>query len=1070
NSVTNNTYRGISLSGSDYTLNNNNVTDNYYGIYLYNSNNSALNGNNVTDNYYGIYLYNSNNSALIDSSVTGNDIYGIYLYNSSNNTLTCNNVEDNDDYGICLDNSNNNILTDNNVTDNVDNGVLLSGSNNNILTDNSVTNNVDDGVLLSGSSNNTLTCNNVEDNDDYGICLDNSNNNTLNDNIISNNSDIGLYMETSRYNNLENNLMNNNSYNFGVEEDYCGLNIEDAFANNISITNLVDGKPVYYLVGNTSGIEINSSSNAGVVYLINCENVLVEGLHLENNNHGLLVYNSTDILVFENNASNNIYGMILSSSGGNTLSKNTVLGNIKSGILIVNSEDSILTGNIASANGREASLVSASAEKVLVTENGSEELSLDSELIYSDGKKAPVGASASYHIPAGIGLINSPACILTENVARNYNYGIYLKTSRDSNLMNNTAQNNNYYGIFLMESSNSNLTENIARNNSYSGICQVMSGSSSLTGNIALNNSKGIYLDSSSGSTLTENIVRNNSYGIYLKMSDNSNLTGNAALKNDYGIYTEYSNYCNLTENNGSNNEICGFSLRRSYYCNLAENNGSNNEECGICLQESEYCNLTENNALNNIYVDDPEYFHISVENSGIYLENSNYCNLIENNARNNSYGICLFMSGGSILTGNTVSSNKNPSIPIRGLEVDPAGIFLLGSIYNQLINNEASNNCVGINLFYSSKITLSENVILANDLSGVLLKDSGDNELFNNKFNNRNNTIFEGRTVGIIWNTTKTTGTNIVDGPCLGGNYWGTPNGTGWSQNCTDVDGDGFCDTPYNITDTFTDYLPLKEIPGSDNENESGSSGGSSHTPHYIPVSSKSAGVQTVEDGQQKARAGQETHIDLKGADSGVLGVSFTSEKYSGIVVAMVEVLDEKAAVSEIEDEIREVGEEIDASGSAKIPKGIILRYMNIKVGNERFENSENLDRGVVTFKVPKTWIKENRIDESTIALNRFHDGKWNRLSSEKTGEDEEFVYFKAETPGFSLYSITGDNLRTEVSNISENTEKSSAPAPETRTEDKQETPKSAPGFGVLLAGIGLLLSVMSVRKNRPE
>jgi len=41
--------------------------------------------------------------------------------------------------------------------------------------------------------------------------------------------------------------------------------------------------------------------------------------------------------------------------------------------------------------------------------------------------------------------------------------------------------------------------------------------------------------------------------------------------------------------------------------------------------------------------------------------------------------------------------------------------------------------------------------------------------------------------------------GTNIAGGPYIGGNYWATPTGTGWSQNHTDI-GMGFTE-PYNIT-----------------------------------------------------------------------------------------------------------------------------------------------------------------------------------------------------------------------------------------------------------------------------
>jgi len=62
-----------------------------------------------------------------------------------------------------------------------------------------------------------------------------------------------------------------------------------------------------------------------------------------------------------------------------------------------------------------------------------------------------------------------------------------------------------------------------------------------------------------------------------------------------------------------------------------------------------------------------------------------------------------------------------------------------------------------------------------------------------------------------IYFNTTKQVETNIVGGPYIGGNYW-----IGYSENCTDSDGDYICDEPYVVSETlgFVDYLPLAKPP----------------------------------------------------------------------------------------------------------------------------------------------------------------------------------------------------------------------------------------------------------------
>ena len=58
-------------------------------------------------------------------------------------------------------------------------------------------------------------------------------------------------------------------------------------------------------------------------------------------------------------------------------------------------------------------------------------------------------------------------------------------------------------------------------------------------------------------------------------------------------------------------------------------------------------------------------------------------------------------------------------------------------------------------------------------------------------------------------WNITKTSGTNIVGGPYLGGNYWASPDGSGFSETHADR-GDGFCNASFVIDMNNTDYLPL--------------------------------------------------------------------------------------------------------------------------------------------------------------------------------------------------------------------------------------------------------------------
>lgn len=89
--------------------------------------------------------------------------------------------------------------------------------------------------------------------------------------------------------------------------------------------------------------------------------------------------------------------------------------------------------------------------------------------------------------------------------------------------------------------------------------------------------------------------------------------------------------------------------------------------------------------------------------------------------------------------------------------------------------------------------------------------------------------------------------------------------------------------------------------------------------------------------------------------------------------------------------------------------PEGEVYKYLNIWVGNGGVATPENIGNPVIGFKVEKSWLKENEILESSIKLWRYNDDVWNLLLPEKVNEDDEYVYFEAETPGFSPFAITG-------------------------------------------------------------
>ncbi|MFC1800795.1 NosD domain-containing protein, partial [Nanoarchaeota archaeon] len=90
----------------------------------------------------------------------------------------------------------------------------------------------------------------------------------------------------------------------------------------------------------------------------------------------------------------------------------------------------------------------------------------------------------------------------------------------------------------------------------------------------------------------------------------------------------------------------------------------------------------------------------------------------------------------------------------------------------------------------------------------GIDLTNYGSsNYVYNSYFNN---TININSTLSNFFNTTLTSGTNIIGRSQIGGNYWATPTGTGFSESCANGNNDTFCDNPYTISSGNLDYLPL--------------------------------------------------------------------------------------------------------------------------------------------------------------------------------------------------------------------------------------------------------------------
>ena len=310
-------------SGSCIIIENSNL---YFRIVNCTLSNSAGSANG------GIKLNNVTHSQLIENICFSNWC-GIRLQNSAINIISDNIVNDNN-FGIDLMNSNNNTVSGN-ILNRGDNGIDLSCSNNNSISGNTLNNNDFRGINLFDCNNNIVS-GNIVNNVWFGIWIVGFNN-YVKENIL-NFCFLGIHLYNNRNCTLSGNIMNE-----------CGLeisgNLEMLSSLNIDTTNLVNDKPLYYYL-NKVNLGLHNFTNAGQVFLINCNNSLISNVDTSKCYKGISLRYSYNNTITANIANHNSCGLYLFNSDYNNISGNN-LNLCINGIRLSNSDYNNISGNSA---------------------------------------------------------------------------------------------------------------------------------------------------------------------------------------------------------------------------------------------------------------------------------------------------------------------------------------------------------------------------------------------------------------------------------------------------------------------------------------------------------------------------------------------------------------------------------------------------------------------------------------------------------------------------------------------------------------------------------------------------
>lgn len=447
-----------------------------------------------------------------------------------------------------------------------------------------------------------------------------------------------------------------------------------------------------------------------------------------------------------------------------------------------------------------------------------------------------------------------------------YNYSVSLQNQTFSELIlcnadGSTLNNITIHGsnsiknnMLKVDLTNNSIFSNINSSGNSNGISESSSNNNQFS-NLTLNNNGGygfvISSDSSaniSDSQIKENVV----YDLFATCNNNyfSNLIGSG--NRPIGYY----NTPNLNLANQAFSELILCGVNNSIINNITLAGSDTLQNNALFIMKSQNVTLSNINSSGNhegiyVYYDtdnnnfgDLRLVNITANNNlyGFLLTFPNPADLLPNSFNNliangNNYsgiyaqGVCSStfsnITANNNLNGiNFQQEDINNSLNILNATNNlQSGIVLLADYNNTITDASLTGNLYGISLQGDSNGNLMRDSYMQGNTVGIRFDDSGyylahDNSFYNNYFNNSANYIYDNSyflmtSLTNLFNTTLISGTNILGDPNLGGNYWATPNGTGFSQTCADANLDGICDSAYNLSDEVNyDFLPLTILP----------------------------------------------------------------------------------------------------------------------------------------------------------------------------------------------------------------------------------------------------------------
>ncbi len=293
---------------------------------------------------------------------------------------------------------------------------------------------------------------------------------------------------------LRNNQFYNNTYNFFPNgwNGLTGYRYQD-----VDTSNLVNGRPIYYLIEQDNIVLDGTTTDIGDIILIFCDNVIVKNVDITANTFGIIMVQTMHAHILDSTFEANQYGLLLYLSSQHNLIQNCQ---------IISNEWGVAT--------QEGSNFNTFASSAL-----------------NDNSKFGYWSQVTQQNTLSHCIVHHNGWAYSENedvypLSLQYGGpGIMIHYQTIDNLVENCDIADNYEGIYIFYEDSGQIIRNCTiYNNTVDGLAIRDTTDCTVENCTTYGNKYGFYMERSSANTFSGCDSFQNEYGMYIKDSSNSNL------------------------------------------------------------------------------------------------------------------------------------------------------------------------------------------------------------------------------------------------------------------------------------------------------------------------------------------------------------------------------------------------------------------------------------------------------------------------------------------------------------------------------------------------------------------